>query len=64
MNLNQSYHSFFINEKYDEEGNLISEGYFDIERFQESIRENNINEIKEGYQLSFIGKDYAKKTSR
>lgn len=52
---------FFINEKYDEEGNLISEGYFDIERFQESIRENNINEIKEGYQLSFIGKDYAKK---
>ena len=52
---------FFINEKYDEEGNLISEGYFDIERFQESLRENNINEIKEGYQLSFIGKDYAKK---
>ena len=52
---------FFINEKYDEEGNLISEGFFDIERFQESLRENNINEIKEGYQLSFIGKDYAKK---
>ena len=52
---------FFINEKYDEEGNLISEGYFDIERFQESLRENNIYEIKEGYQLSFIGKDYAKK---
>ncbi|MDE8104205.1 DNA methyltransferase [Erysipelothrix rhusiopathiae] len=52
---------FFINEKYDEEGNLVSEGFFDIERFQESLRENNINEIKEGYQLSFIGKDYAKK---
>ena len=52
---------FFINEKHDEEGNLISEGYFDTERFQESLRENNINEIKEGYQLSFIGKDYAKK---
>ncbi|AYV35234.1 site-specific DNA-methyltransferase [Erysipelothrix rhusiopathiae] len=52
---------FFVNEKYDEEGNLVSEGYFDIDKFQESLRDNNINEIKEGYQLSFIGKDYAKK---
>lgn len=54
---------FFVNEKFDEEGNLVSEGYFDIDKFQESLRDNNINEIKEGYQLSFIGKDYAKKQS-
>lgn len=54
---------FFINEKYDDEGKLVSEGYFDIEKFQKSLKDNNINEIKEGYQLSFIGKDYAKKQS-
>lgn len=54
---------FFVNEKYDEEGNTVSPRYFDIEKFKEALIENNIEEIREGYNLSFIGKDYAKKQS-
>lgn len=34
---------------------------FDIDKFQEALRENNVNEFSEGYQLNFIGKDYARK---
>lgn len=34
---------------------------FDIEKFQNALKENNINEFSEGYQLKFIGKDYARK---
>ncbi len=52
---------FFVDEKYDDDGNRLSRSYFDIEKFKQSLSENNINELNEGYQLSFIGKDYAKK---
>lgn len=34
---------------------------FDIDKFKNSLKENNINEFSEGYQLNFIGKDYARK---
>ena len=34
---------------------------FDIEKFKNALKENNINEFSEGYQLNFIGKDYARK---
>lgn len=34
---------------------------FDLERFQEALKEHNVNEFSEGYQLNFIGKDYARK---
>lgn len=34
---------------------------FDIEKFQNALKENNINEFSDGYQLNFIGKDYARK---
>lgn len=34
---------------------------FDINKFQEALKENNINEFSEGYSLNFIGKNYARK---
>ena len=52
---------FFTADKFDEEGNLVEEGKFDLEKFQRALKEKNINEISSGYQLDFIGKDYAKK---
>lgn len=36
-------------------------GSFDLEKFKASLNENNINELTSGYQLDFIGKNYAKK---
>ncbi|MFL2117806.1 DNA methyltransferase [Marinilactibacillus psychrotolerans] len=52
---------FFTADKYDGEGNLIEEGKFDNEKFQQSLKEKNIHELSNGYQLDFIGKNYAKK---
>jgi len=52
---------FFSNTVYDDQGYIIEYGNFNIERFKDSLIENNINEIQDGYQLSFLGKDYAKK---
>lgn len=34
---------------------------FDIEKFQNALKENGVDEFSEGYQLNFIGKDYARK---
>lgn len=33
---------------------------FDIDKFNFALKEHNIDEIKDGYQLNFIGKDYAR----
>lgn len=52
---------FFTTDKFDHEGNLIEEGSFDLEKFKCFLRDKNINELSSGYQLDFIGKDYAKK---
>lgn len=52
---------FFTADKYDNEGNVIEKGTFDLEKFQSHLKENNIEEFTSGYQLDFIGKDYAKK---
>ncbi|MFJ8065011.1 site-specific DNA-methyltransferase [Psychrobacillus sp. NPDC096426] len=52
---------FFTANKFDEDGNLVEEGKFDLEKFQRALKEKNINELTSGYQLGFIGKDYAKK---
>lgn len=52
---------FFTESKFNEEGTLIEEGEFDLEKFQRALKERNINELTSGYQLEFIGKDYAKK---
>lgn len=52
---------FFTSNKFDEDGNLVEEGKFDLEKFQRVLKEKNIYELSSGYQLDFIGKDYAKK---
>lgn len=52
---------FFTANKFDGEGNLIEEGKFDLEKFQRALKVRNIDELTSGYQLEFIGKDYAKK---
>lgn len=54
---------FFTAEKYDEDGNLVKESFFDIEKFKVALQEQNNQELSSGYQLDFIGKNYAKKQS-
>lgn len=36
-------------------------GSFDIDKFKNQLDDNNINELSEGYQLDFIGKNYARR---
>src|SRR5699024_10247621 len=36
-------------------------GSFDIDKLKSQLKEKNINELSEGYQLDFIGKDYARR---
>ena len=36
-------------------------GGFDVQKFLLELKDNNVNELSSGYQLDFIGKDYAKK---
>ncbi|GET07273.1 DNA methylase [Ligilactobacillus agilis] len=38
-----------------------SEGNFDLDKFKGQLEEHNINELRDGYQLNFIGKDYARR---
>lgn len=61
--LKQKLPEFFTTEKYDEDGKLVKESSFDIEKFKVTLQEQNINELSSGYQLDFIGKNYAKKQS-
>lgn len=37
------------------------ENSFDLEKFQAALKEKNVSELSEGYQLNFIGKDYARR---
>ncbi|USG08192.1 site-specific DNA-methyltransferase [Latilactobacillus sakei] len=53
--------NFFTADKLDEFGAVKELGSFDLEKFKASLNENNINELTSGYQLDFIGKNYAKK---
>ncbi|REC31118.1 site-specific DNA-methyltransferase [Enterococcus pseudoavium] len=59
--LRQKMPEFFTSTKYDEEGNLVESSTFDNEKFQQSLKEHNIDELSSGYRLDFIGKNYAKK---
>lgn len=59
--LKQNLPDFFTVSKYDEDGNLVEEGKFDNEKFQQALKEQNINEMTSGYTLEFIGKNYARK---
>lgn len=51
---------FFTKDNYalDKEGNeiLVEAGGFDIQKFQDSLRNHNVNEITDGYSLNFVGK--------
>ena len=40
---------------------FTKDGSFDIDKFREKLKEKNVNELSEGYQLNFIGKDYARR---
>lgn len=35
-------------------------GSFDLDKFKNELKNKNVNELSEGYQLDFIGKDYAR----
>ncbi|MDO4432445.1 MAG: DNA methyltransferase [Aerococcaceae bacterium] len=52
---------FFTVDKYDEAGELLEAGGFDLQKFTSMLQERNIQELTSGYKLDFIGKDYAKK---
>ena len=36
-------------------------GEFDLDKFKTELKKNNVDELSEGYQLNFIGKDYARR---
>lgn len=40
---------------------FTKEGSFDLDKFRNQLKDKNINELSEGYQLDFIGKDYARR---
>ena len=40
---------------------FTKEGSFDLDKFKNQLKDKNINELSEGYQLDFIGKDYARR---
>lgn len=52
---------FFTADKYNDMGEIIEVGCFDLEKFQRYLVENNVEELSSGHKLEFIGKDYAKK---
>lgn len=54
---------FFTAEKKDDDGNIVEESKFDYLKFKKMLDEQNIEEFTSGYQLDFIGKNYAKKQS-
>ena len=40
---------------------FTNNGSFDLNKFKSQLKDKNINELSEGYQLYFIGKDYARR---
>lgn len=52
----------FLNElKYKLPEFFTKDGSFDLDKFKNQLKEKNVNELSEGYQLDFIGKDYARR---
>lgn len=52
----------FLNELKDKLPEFITkDGFFDLDKFKNALKKKNINELNEGYQLNFIGKDYARR---
>ena len=40
---------------------ITKDGSFDLEKFKSQLKDKNVTELSEGYQLNFIGKDYARR---
>lgn len=40
---------------------FTKDGSFDLNKFKDQLKDKNVNELSEGYQLDFIGKDYARR---
>ncbi|WP_223902455.1 site-specific DNA-methyltransferase [Lactobacillus laiwuensis] len=40
---------------------FTKDGSFDLDKFKRQLKNKNVNELSEGYQLNFIGKDYARR---
>ena len=52
----------FLNELKDKLPEFFTNnGSFDLNKFKSQLKDKNINELSEGYQLDFIGKDYARR---
>ena len=52
----------FLNELKDKLPEFFTrDGFFDLDKFKNALKKKNINELNEGYQLDFIGKDYARR---
>ncbi|MEE8857084.1 MAG: site-specific DNA-methyltransferase, partial [Lactobacillus sp.] len=52
----------FLNELKDKLPEFFTkEGSFDLDKFRNQLKDKNVNELSEGYQLDFIGKDYARR---
>src|SRR5699024_7592085 len=59
--LRQKMPEFFTATKYDEEGHVVEASTFDNDKFQQALKEHNIDELSSGYRFDFTGKNYAKK---
>ena len=52
----------FLNELKEKLPEFIAkDGSFDLDKFKGQLKNKNISELSEGYQLNFIGKDYARR---
>lgn len=52
----------FLNELKDKLPEFFTkDGSFDLDKFKNQLKDKNVNELSEGYQLDFIGKDYARR---
>ncbi|WP_346676467.1 site-specific DNA-methyltransferase [Ligilactobacillus aviarius] len=51
----------FLEELRSKLPNFFENGDFNFNAFKDALKENNVKEFSDGYQLSFIGKDYARK---
>lgn len=60
-NENVKTNTAFLEELKNKLPEFFNDEGFDIEKFQNALKENDVNEFSEGYQLNFIGKDYARK---
>src|SRR5574337_2064445 len=49
--LRQKMPEFFTATKYDEEGHVIESSAFDNDKFQQALKEHNIDELSSGYRL-------------